>query len=387
MKNYKKGFIIPIVWTIVVLLTASLGTYVYVNQHSKVSQTNQVENNVATISSISTQEEIKTDKNKCVPENGRYAAPLTSEDLCCEGLVEKPDPQSQSGTMGTCVKPTNQTTSRTNPTELTPQIILNSSYDLGGEGILKFKDGQFNFAYIEGKGNTNQIQNYPDPSFSASIDKNNIIFGDFSGDGVNDAVIIEGEQYGGTGYFMNLVALKNVGGHPIVSGVESLGDRQVIKSLKIQNKIITIDYLTQGENDGMCCASEPVHATYKVDNGKLIKISEIKTAPVPTQSNTSNPVFNIYINKVSSQQNQDFQFHPGNIITITGSGFYVCKSVNNCELEIKIGNTLVPLTPSNTTSNSQINFTAPQINPGTYELYLYNIASGDISNAVQVTIL
>lgn len=49
-------------------------------------------------------------KPACVPENGRYAAPETSADLCCDGLVQQPDPQSQSGTTGTCVKPGNQTT-------------------------------------------------------------------------------------------------------------------------------------------------------------------------------------------------------------------------------------------------------------------------------------
>jgi len=42
----------------------------------------------------------------CVPEGGNYAAPLTSADLCCAGLVEQPT--TQSGTVGICVKPTNQ---------------------------------------------------------------------------------------------------------------------------------------------------------------------------------------------------------------------------------------------------------------------------------------
>ena len=43
----------------------------------------------------------------CVGEGGAYAAPATKADLCCEGLAQQPT--TQSGTVGLCVKPANQT--------------------------------------------------------------------------------------------------------------------------------------------------------------------------------------------------------------------------------------------------------------------------------------
>jgi len=43
----------------------------------------------------------------CIPEGETYSAPEDKSDLCCTGLVEQPT--SNSGTIGICVKPTNQT--------------------------------------------------------------------------------------------------------------------------------------------------------------------------------------------------------------------------------------------------------------------------------------
>lgn len=94
-------------------------------------------------------------------------------------------------------------------------------------------------------------------------------FGDLNGDGLEDAVVILTLNGGGTGTFFYLVALLNQGGVPVQAAVASVGDRQVVNSLQIAEGKITLDFLTQGPNDGMCCPSQHKLRSYVLDNNTL----------------------------------------------------------------------------------------------------------------------
>jgi hypothetical protein len=80
--------------------------------------------------------------------------------------------------------------------------------------------------------------------------------GDLKGNGQTDAVVVIGESGGGSGYFEGLLAVTDDNGTPQNSEMLSLGDRVKINSLEIERQVITVDMITQGPNDPMCCPSE-----------------------------------------------------------------------------------------------------------------------------------
>jgi hypothetical protein len=100
--------------------------------------------------------------------------------------------------------------------------------------------------------------------------------GDLDGDGSADAVAILVESTGGTGTFYYMFAVLNRDGQPVQAGEpEWLGDRSVIQRLSIDRKgIITVRYVTQGDNDPSCCPTMKIEDRYRVANGKLVGITK-----------------------------------------------------------------------------------------------------------------
>jgi hypothetical protein len=100
--------------------------------------------------------------------------------------------------------------------------------------------------------------------------------GDFDGDGNPDAVAILVEASGGTGSFYYMFALTNRDGVPVQLGEpEWLGDRTVIQRLSIDRKgIISIRYVTHGDDDPACCPTLKIEDRYRVEKGKLIGITK-----------------------------------------------------------------------------------------------------------------
>jgi hypothetical protein len=100
--------------------------------------------------------------------------------------------------------------------------------------------------------------------------------GDFDGDGNPDAVAILVEASGGTGSFYYMFALTNRDGVPVQLGEpEWLGDRTVIERLSIDRKgIISIRYVTHGDDDPACCPTLKIEDRYRVEKGKLIGITK-----------------------------------------------------------------------------------------------------------------
>jgi hypothetical protein len=101
-------------------------------------------------------------------------------------------------------------------------------------------------------------------------------FGDLDGDGNEDAVVILTESTGGTGTFYYMFAVINRDGQPVQVGEpEWLGDRTLIQRLSIDRKgIITIRYVTHGDNDRSCCPTMKIEDRYRVADGKLVGITK-----------------------------------------------------------------------------------------------------------------
>ena len=88
-----------------------------------------------------------------------------------------------------------------------------------------------------------------------------IAFGDLNGDGKNEVALILRETAGGSGAWRDLIVMENHNGTLTqIAGVD-LGDRIEVKSIAIQGKIIALDTLIHGPNDGLCCPT--VHRIQK----------------------------------------------------------------------------------------------------------------------------
>ena len=98
-----------------------------------------------------------------------------------------------------------------------------------------------------------------------------VAYGDLNGDGAQDAAIIIGENYGGTGDFVSVVAMLNQNGQPVFGGSYGVDDRPAINSLAIQNGEILLDATIHGPNDPGCCAAQPVTESLRLWSGKLVQ--------------------------------------------------------------------------------------------------------------------
>ncbi len=110
-----------------------------------------------------------------------------------------------------------------------------------------------------------------------------VAYGDLNGDGLDDAAVIIGESYGGTGDFVSVVAMLNQAGQPVFAASAGVDDRPIINSLAIQDGEILLDAVVHGPNDPGCCAAQPVTKTFRLWGGKLTLTRHTSKIPDGTQ--------------------------------------------------------------------------------------------------------
>jgi hypothetical protein len=96
-------------------------------------------------------------------------------------------------------------------------------------------------------------------------------FGDLSGDGVDDAVVLLVESSGGSGSFVYMAAVLNQEGKPENVDTILLGDRAQVQSLTIANGQISVTMVTHGPDDPLCCPTQEVEQTYELQENKLVQ--------------------------------------------------------------------------------------------------------------------
>jgi hypothetical protein len=115
-----------------------------------------------------------------------------------------------------------------------------------------------------------------------------IAFGDLNGDDQKDAAVVLATNTGGSGTFYTLSAVLNQGGVPVEETYVKFGDRQELLNLKIVDRRIVLDYMTQGPRDGLCCPNQHILSTYVLENNELHLVSyqrleskEVLATPLP----------------------------------------------------------------------------------------------------------
>ncbi len=104
---------------------------------------------------------------------------------------------------------------------------------------------------------------YEAPGYIYIYYQGKYVFGDFNGDGFQDAAALFSESGGGSGTFYRLAFLINDGSRLIHKDTRYLGDRVVIYSLKEQQGKVVIDMLTHAKGDCMAGPTKRVKNVYK----------------------------------------------------------------------------------------------------------------------------
>ena len=98
-----------------------------------------------------------------------------------------------------------------------------------------------------------------------------IAFGDVDSDDVADAaVILSLHMPDTTGHFKQLAVVLNEVGQPDNVATTDLGDRTRIEAVAIQDGVITLDVITHGPDDGLCCPTVPAVWTYTLVGDELV---------------------------------------------------------------------------------------------------------------------
>jgi hypothetical protein len=151
------------------------------------------------------------------------------------------------------------------PPPLTVEMLMNAVYhsEWPAEGVAKLTDGEYEEEIVPGAASKLTIVVYPDM----------YAFGDLNGDGVDDAAVVLATSGGGSGTFISLEAVLNDQGTPKHVASAELGDRTKIESVAIESGEITVELVTHGPNDPLCCPTVEATHKYKLQGDTLVQIS------------------------------------------------------------------------------------------------------------------
>ena len=144
---------------------------------------------------------------------------------------------------------------------LTPEVLANLSFQsmLAPEGSVTLTDGSY-----EDTPNRISVTLVPEPMAFGTID------------GFESAAVLIAENGGGSGVFVSLAVVQDIGGAPVNVATTLLGDRVAVSNLAItEDGSIIVDMVAQGPSDAMCCPTMPVTALYQLVDGQLVQAVQV----------------------------------------------------------------------------------------------------------------
>ena len=145
-----------------------------------------------------------------------------------------------------------------------------------GEGTFTVVDGEASFAFDEA-GNEVAADAVPaDPDGFVERGYFNVAppqYGDVTGDGVEEALIITVYNGGGTGQFDGIDVYAMREGQPVIIGGIPGGDRGDggIAAARVEGGVVVIERMSSGPDDGACCPSRTQHERWTWTGGKFVE--------------------------------------------------------------------------------------------------------------------
>jgi hypothetical protein len=210
---------------------------------------------VLALASIACSVNVSTDDPTPVPTAATTAAPLPGE--------ATPSPVPATETPPTPAPPA---------ADLTLEQLRNAEVEISATDdhrMVQLADGRFE------QGSDPAAGDYVSVSMGQQV-----AFGDLNNDGAQDAAIILGENYGGTGSFVSVVAMLNQGGQPVFAAAALIDDRPMVNALDIQNGEILVDAVIHGPNDPGCCPAQAVKQSYRLWDLRLVLSRFTSTTPL-----------------------------------------------------------------------------------------------------------
>jgi heat shock protein HslJ len=145
---------------------------------------------------------------------------------------------------------------------LTQEALENAIYqsEWPADGLAQLSGGEYREPIVEGS------------ATELVILLHDTVFGDLDGDGAPDAAVILITNPGGSGTFYELAAVLNQNGEPQHIASASLGDRAQIRAFSIQAGQITVEMVTHGPDDPLCCPTQIVRNTYALQGDALVEL-------------------------------------------------------------------------------------------------------------------
>lgn len=107
--------------------------------------------------------------------------------------------------------------------------------------------------------------------------------GDLS-DGRTGLAVILVSQTGGSGTFYDLAILTDENEQLAPAATTYLGDRIVINSVTIEDGLIVLDMIVQGQEDPFCCPTQHVLQTYELQDDALVQVDSEVLGTVETKA-------------------------------------------------------------------------------------------------------
>ena len=91
------------------------------------------------------------------------------------------------------------------------------------------------------------------------------------------AAVIMKSETGGSGTFTDLAVVVNDNGRPQNIATKLLGDRVKVKNISLKAGTITVDLITHGPDDPMCCPTLEVSQMYELQGNTLIQLPGVES--------------------------------------------------------------------------------------------------------------
>ena len=128
-------------------------------------------------------------------------------------------------------------------------------------------------------------------------------WGDLTGDGADEAVVLLAENSGGSGSFIYIAVVAAQNGQTVNTVTTLLEDRAQIDYMGIEDGQLVIKLLAHGPDDPMCCPTQKSIRKFKLDGNKLLETGNeiIETVSDTLTGVTWNWLGSIYSNDTKSE--------------------------------------------------------------------------------------